>query len=149
MNYSLSQLIYHKSPMLLLDEIVDKDGEFNAIVKHQYPSIFSQGDGSVPNWIAIEYMAQAISAYSGVRHLDNNEDIEYGLLLSVRNYHSSVVSFKLSQKIFINVNEIFKNENGIATFDCIIKNEDDDTIIVKAQITAAEVKTKENIQQLI
>lgn len=143
-----SDFLRHRGSMLLLDEISYNENEFFATVKHQRGSVFANSDGSVPNWVAIEYMAQTVCAYTGYLNLKKQGKLRYGLLLSVSKFKSNISFFNKNQEILIFIKEILKLGSDIAVFESTITNGLRVETIATAQITGAEVDTEKELEKL-
>jgi predicted hotdog family 3-hydroxylacyl-ACP dehydratase len=115
-------LIPHTGDMVLLERIVDYDD------KGLTAELVVRGDGlfgdnqTVPAWAGIEYMAQAVAAYVGVKAKQANEPIRLGFLLGTRRYNSNVAVFKVGAILTIRVEKIIQDD-GLGVFDCRILGE--------------------------
>src|SRR5690606_41142867 len=64
---SVEDLVLHRPPLLLLQSVSHWDvGHVEAIADPVDSYLFADGEGNVPAWVGLEYMAQAISAYAGI-----------------------------------------------------------------------------------
>jgi len=79
-------------------------------------------DQAVPAWAGIEYMAQTIAAYVGIKARQANEPIRMGFLLGTRRYSSNVAAFKVGATLTIRAEKIMQDD-GLGVFDCRIKGE--------------------------
>lgn len=134
---SIEELILHRPPMLLLESIVEWDEKsLSAVVDPASSYLFANSDGSIPAWVGIEYMAQAISARAGIAARLNGKAISVGLLLGTRKYTTQVASFAPDQKLLVEVRELLRDETDLVLFDChIYANE---TLLASAQIKGTE-----------
>ena len=65
---SLARLMPHRGGMLLLERVLEHDGDSTlARVVVGGQSWLQREDGSVPSWLALEYMAQCVAAHEGLR----------------------------------------------------------------------------------
>ena len=129
--------------MILLDRIESWDeGCLEAVVLNQCNSLFSNADGSVPAWVGIEYMAQAICALAGIRERQKGNPVQIGLLLGTRKYESRVANFQRDEKLVIKVEQIFVDENNLTAFDCTIHS---DRLLARAQVKAIQPNNIEDI----
>src|SRR5262245_7177162 len=117
----VEELIPHSPPMVLLDRILTYDDtSLSAEVTIHARSMFHESaiDG-VPAWIGIEYMAQAISALSGLRSRERNQPVKLGLLLGSRKVLLHEKVLKSGQRYLITVRQQVWDPSGLANFDCL------------------------------
>lgn len=115
-------LIPHTGIMVLLDRIIDCDDQgLTAELAVRGDGLFGD-DETVPAWAGIEYMAQAIAAYVGVKARQADEPIRLGFLLGTRRYSSNVAAFKVGATITVRVNKIMQDD-GLGVFECRILGE--------------------------
>ena len=77
-------------------------------------------DGAVPAWVAIEYMAQAVSAWAGARGRRAGGQPRPGLLLGSRKYEAKCESFPSGATLRVEAQCELIAANGLGTFDCRI-----------------------------
>ena len=66
--HAMDTWVPHRGGMSLLDDVVRCDDEsIEARVRVPADGLFN-GDDGVPAWVGIEYMAQAVAAWSGARN---------------------------------------------------------------------------------
>ncbi|WP_081813242.1 hotdog family protein [Methylobacter tundripaludum] len=119
---AVTELIPHTGDMVLLERIIDYDEQgLTAELVVRGDGLFGD-DQTVPAWAGIEYMAQAIAAYVGVKARQANEPIRMGFLLGTRRYNSNVAAFKVGATLTIRVNKIMQDD-GLGVFDCRIQGE--------------------------
>lgn len=118
MTWPVAELVPHAAPLLLLDELIDwsEDGlccgltvRADGLFDHQ---------GKVPAAVGIEYMAQAVAAFSGLRAKRRNEPVKEGFLLGSRRFSSSVSQFDCGVKLRVSVQCQFQGTDGMGAFDC-------------------------------
>lgn len=106
---SLTELLPHSGSMLLLQEVVSFDErELTAALTVTESSTFCEQSG-VPSWVGIEYMAQAVAAWSGTQETEKDKGPKVGFLLAVREYSSQVPLFALGQRLEIRVRAVDKH----------------------------------------
>ncbi len=139
----IADLLPHRGEMILLDYVESwGDDYLEAAVLHHGDNMFSDPDGNVPAWVGIEYMAQTICALAGIRERQKGNPVQIGLLLGTRKYESRVAFFQRDEKLTIKVEEIFRDENNLAAFDCTIHS---DKLIATAQVKAIQPNNIEDI----
>jgi predicted hotdog family 3-hydroxylacyl-ACP dehydratase len=119
---AVAELIPHSGEMVWLDRIVDCDEQgLTAELVVRGDGLLSDGP-TVPAWAGIEYMAQTIAAYVGVKAKQANEPIRLGFLLGTRFYNSNVAAFKVGAMLTIRVEKIIQDD-GLGVFECRILGE--------------------------
>ncbi len=116
----VSELVPHKGKMLLLDRIRDYDLNEKSITTEIdicRDNLFYEDElGGVPVWVAFEYMAQSVSALSGIYGRLKGEKPKTGFILSVNGFKADVPVFKVGEKIVVNVIEKIRMDNAV-TFE--------------------------------
>jgi len=116
---TIDELIPHSGCMVLLDRIVAHDHQsLTAELVVRDDGLFGDHE-TVPAWVGIEYMAQTIAAYVGVRAREANDPIRLGFLLGTRRYLTNVGIFKVGAVLTIQADKIYQDE-GLGVFDCRI-----------------------------
>ena len=119
----IRSLLPHSGSMVLLDRVIAADEEsVCAEVRIRENSLFFSA-GGVGAWVGMEYMAQAIGAYAGYNAKLRGDPIRIGFLLGTRRYQCSQPLFALGSLLKIYARRIFQSENGLASFDCHIDDE--------------------------
>ena len=141
----------HSGPMALLDEIQQVgDGNLVAEVTLSSESVFASSTG-VPAWVGIEYMAQAIGAYSGFKARSKEEPIKIGFLVGTRKYQSHVDEFALNSKLLVSVDELMEADNGLFVFSCRInaaaENGNPGDLLAEANLNVYQPNSAEEIMQ--
>lgn len=124
--YRIAELVPHSGTMLLLDntslldDTVHSDAHsLTAQVSIRPDSLFATERG-VPAWVGIEYMAQTVAAFAGVRAREAGEAIRIGFLVGSRKYSCNTAFFPVDTTLNIQVTEELRAENGLGVFICRI-----------------------------
>jgi predicted hotdog family 3-hydroxylacyl-ACP dehydratase len=113
-------IIPHSGQMVLLDRVIEFDGDsLTAELIVRDDGLFGDEQG-VPAWAGIEYMAQAVAAYAGIKSKLAGEPIKLGFLLGTRRYNSNVASFAVGTALTIQIKTIIQDEK-LGVFDCTIR----------------------------
>jgi predicted hotdog family 3-hydroxylacyl-ACP dehydratase len=110
----------HRGAMSLLASVErcdDQTIEVRVVVPAQ--GLFVEGDG-VPAWIGIEYMAQAVAAWSGARARAGGGSPRIGFLLGSRRYEATVSRFESGAELQVFAQCELMGGNGLGMFDCRI-----------------------------
>lgn len=139
----VSELVPHSGDMMLLDELVSYDEESlvaAVTIKDSAPFFRTTGDpltggvAGVPAWVGLEYMAQAIAAWSGMKGRDEGRPPKPGFLIGTRRYVSNQAVFPLHCLLSIEVKLRDKHDN-LGVFDCEIRSE---SLIAEAVLSVFE-----------
>lgn len=115
----VAQLIPHSGSAILIDEIISFDDDTLVARTQIKPSgLFNQADGSLPAWLGLEIMAQAVAAWAGCRAIRNGQPVKLGFLLGTRRYDCQVPAFSAGSELTIHVVCSLQDDTGIGTFDC-------------------------------
>lgn len=116
-NCNIVDLLPHDPPMVLIDRLVDCRNDFvhcEVVIKENSP--FCE-NGSVPSFVAIEYMAQTIAVWNGYMSKRQGESPKIGYLLGTRHLELNIPSFKIGDVLNVyGTPEYIDTE--IASFDC-------------------------------
>jgi predicted hotdog family 3-hydroxylacyl-ACP dehydratase len=116
--------------MVLLDRIIEcDDNSLSAELVVRDDGLLGN-DKTVPAWVGIEYMAQAVAAYAGVMARRAGEPVKLGFLLGTRRYNSNVAEFKVGSTIKVRVEKIIQDDR-LGVFDCRIQG---DGVLVTANL---------------
>lgn len=110
----------HTGAMVLLDKITDYyESGLIAELTIRGDGLIGGDETSVPAWVGIEYMAQAIAAYIGIQAILAGEPIKLGYLLGTRRYNSNIAAFAVGTLLMVNIEKIMQDEK-LGVFDCKI-----------------------------
>jgi len=146
----VSELVPHKGKMFLLDRIRDYDLNEKSITTEidiTRDNLFYEEElGGVPVWVAFEYMAQSVSALSGIYGRAKGEKPKTGFILSVNGFKADVPVFKQGKTVVVNVQEKIRVDQAV-TFDgvAMVGNK----VVVTAKINTVEVDDSKNPLNLI
>lgn len=132
--YEPLQVLPHRHSMMLVEQVSygPDYGEAQLTVRADSP--FCDGAHGVPAWVGIEYMAQAISVFSGVEQLQRKEQVKIGLLIGTRRYESDVPLFTIGTRLNIIARLTDREDGGISMFACEIR--DDQRVLARGDIKA-------------
>ena len=107
--------------MLLLDAIVAFDDESaECAVTIREGSMFFE-NGSVPAWAALEYCAQCIAAYAGLRARNSGGEPRMGLLVAARELTLLTDGFAAGETLYVRARREF-GEERIGRFACQVSS---------------------------
>jgi predicted hotdog family 3-hydroxylacyl-ACP dehydratase len=116
---AIADVLPHAPPMLLLDELLEMGPEHvSCAVTIRPETLFCDGVHGVPSWVGLEYMAQTLSAYSGVFEVHAGQKPSIGLLLGSRRYRAEVPYFPIGARLRIVATLELLDDSNLAAFDC-------------------------------
>lgn len=114
------EVVPHGGAMLLLDALVlADDAQCVARAEVRATQLFVDAAG-MPAWVGIEYMAQAIAAWSGMRDRRDGKAPGVGFLLGSRRYECDVPHFPVGSTLTVSVRPELIGDNGLGQFACRI-----------------------------
>lgn len=127
----LEELLPHRPPMVLIDAVESFDVEarrLTARVTIGENQLFFDGQG-VPNWVAIEYMAQTAAALVGLydRQVTPGQPARPGLLLGTRKLDLKLERFEAGKTYHVVAENAFSDSDA-ASFVCRIEDEAGETV---------------------
>jgi predicted hotdog family 3-hydroxylacyl-ACP dehydratase len=132
---AIHTLMPHAGAMVLLDRLIAvSDETLCAEVAIDADTIFCDQNG-VGAWVGIEYMAQAVAAFSGYEAHLRGEAVKVGFLLGSRCYECSCPFFAIGSRLHVHVKRTLQGENGLGAFECRI--EDANGVADRAVATAS------------
>ena len=135
-----SELVPHKGKMLLLDRVQNYSLEnvnITTEIDISRNSLFYEDDlGGIPAWVAFEYMAQSISALSGIYGRTKGDKPKVGFIMSVSGFKADIPVFKDGETVVVTVHETVRMDKAV-TFDGVAKV--GDKIAVTATLNTVEV----------
>ena len=126
----------HRGAMNLLDTVVRCDDQsIEAHVRVPAQGLFATPQG-IPAWVGIEYMAQAVAAWSGARARTGGGSPRIGYLLGCRRYEAEVPAFEAGAELVVHAQCELTAENGLGMFECRIEQEG--RVLAKGRLSVFE-----------
>ena len=98
----LGKVLYHKGSALLLDRVIEHTDSQTIAQIDAAKSRWLQGrDGSIPTWLAIEYMAQCMAAHEGLFSYIHNREVHGGFLMSVSQLKIHVTEIPIDTSLHV------------------------------------------------
>lgn len=118
---AIAELIPHTGQMILLDRVIAFDDNSLSAELVVRPGLLVDGE-TVPAWVGIEYMAQTIGAYVGMKARLAGKPIRLGFLLGTRRYGGNAAEFKVGTALTVRVEKIMQDDR-LGAFECRILGE--------------------------
>jgi predicted hotdog family 3-hydroxylacyl-ACP dehydratase len=142
----VSEVVPHAGAMRLIDELVEADGEHCVARATVRATQLFVDDAGMPGWVGIEYMAQTIAAWAGVRERAAGRPPGLGFLLGSRRYACTAPAFPVGSVLDIHVRCALKGETGLGAFDCRILDAANGAELANATITVFQ---PENVEEFL
>ena len=130
-SYRLEELLPHRPPMVLIDEVV----AYDASARQLTTAVTIREEWS-ENYVAIEFMAQTAAALAGIFDRERNpaHPARPGFLLGTRKLSLALPRFEVGRRYLITATDEF-NDDETASFRCEIADADD-RIVATAMLNA-------------
>ncbi len=137
----VSELVPHKGKMFLLNRVQSYSLETICITTEiditRDDLFYEDALGGVPAWVAFEYMAQSISALSGIYGRSRGEKPKVGFIMSINSFKANVPVFKVGETVVVTVHQTIRMDMAV-TFDGTAKV--GETLAVTATLNTVEVE---------
>lgn len=110
-------LLPHRGPLRLVDTLMDYGNDHLKVslaVRDHAP--FGDGLGGVPGYVGLEYMAQAISVFSGLELHARGAAPRIGLLVGTRQYRATVPRFMHGEILEVSVRRLMGSDGEVWVF---------------------------------
>ncbi|MGH1540314.1 MAG: 3-hydroxylacyl-ACP dehydratase [Arenicella sp.] len=132
----LFELIPHRPPMLLINDIVSVDATCSsALVRIDELASFYTAELGVPVWIGIEYMGQTAALIAGYQLKQGLMEPHLGFLLGTRRYNTEVEYFAPGSVLLVECSEKALVGDDLATFACTIRYNGSDEVLAEASLS--------------
>ncbi len=118
----MEALLPHRAPMILLDAVeADARDSIACRVAVHAASPFVE-NGHVPAVIAIEYMAQCVAAYAGLRAVRNERPVRVAYLIGASPIEFSVDGLRVGENLRVEARRIW-GDNSLGKFECSVDSQ--------------------------
>ncbi len=112
------ELVPHSGPMCLLSRVLEHEASRTTCeARVDASGCFCSADGSVPAWLALEYMAQCAAVHGGLRARRAGAPPRPGLFLGSRRAALHVDEFPAGARLWVTARH-HRGETGLVAFDC-------------------------------
>lgn len=132
----VSTLLPQTGPMRLLSRVLEHTLEETACAADTARSeLFREPDGTVPAWVALEYMAQCMAVHAGLTALSRGEPVQPALLLGSRRLRLAVDRFESGCTLWVRARH-HHGEQGLVAFDCEVRDEPGGRLLAEGRLLA-------------
>lgn len=123
--YAVEALLPQSGQMVLIDRVLEvEEGHIVVELTVRDDGLFSSPEQAVPAWVGLEYMAQAVAAYSGYQRKLRGLPIDLGFLLGTRYFQCSVGHFACGTRLKVRAEKIIEAANDMVVFDCCLEGDE-------------------------
>jgi predicted hotdog family 3-hydroxylacyl-ACP dehydratase len=121
----IEEVLPHRGTMLLTDAVL-ACGDTSVTVRAHVDANawYADANGSMPAWIGIELMAQAIAAHVGLVAMRAGDRARPGVLLGSSKYEALVPAFARGTPLDVHASELLRSEEGHGAYECAIDTAD-------------------------
>jgi predicted hotdog family 3-hydroxylacyl-ACP dehydratase len=116
----VSDLLPHTGRMVLVDEVVFSEPDRVRCRLTIRPDSLFVNDGRVRAAVAVEYMAQAIGVYAGLRAHAAGRPIEVGYLIGTRQLTLDRDHFEVGDELMVDAEHLWGEEH-LGSFRCVVR----------------------------
>ena len=145
----LETLIPHRGKMLLLSRVVSFDPKGSLRAEYDINEnclFYDPALAGVPAWTGLEFIAQAISALSGIKNRDMGIKPKIGFILSISSMHIHIPVFPLGSSADIRINQ-YDLTDVIYTFNGEVYLENKKAI--EGRLMVMELKDGQELENFI
>lgn len=118
----IESIIPHRGTMLMVDAVTScSDETLTARATVRPDAWYADEHGSMPAWIGIELMAQAVAAHVSLITMRSGGLARPGVLLGTRSYRAHVSAFAREAQLVVGVREVLRSEEGHGAYECTIE----------------------------
>lgn len=126
------QVLPHSGEMVLIDNILSHDENLivaSTRIQEGCPFYrdgtepMMNGTSGVPSWVGLEYMAQTVAAWNGLRARAKGEGPKSGFLIGAKSYQTNRAVFPLGSELRIEA-QLQDHHGSLKVFQCQITAED-------------------------
>jgi predicted hotdog family 3-hydroxylacyl-ACP dehydratase len=131
----IAELLPHRGPALLLDELIAQAPErVTCRVTVRADAAYAR-DGRLPAVLALEYMAQTIGAWVGLRARARGEPVRIGFLLGTRELRLFVDDFAAGDVLDVDAEHVW-GDSALGSFRCAVRRAGSSQVLAEATINA-------------
>lgn len=132
--YPIDQVVPQKSPMQLIDEIVERQAEeLTCALTVRADSLFFRAGRGVPAHVALEWMAQTCAAFAGCESCDAGRTVRIGFLLGTRDFHATQRWFAENDRLHVHARLEYRDDE-FASFTCRLLRAVDGSVLAQASL---------------
>jgi predicted hotdog family 3-hydroxylacyl-ACP dehydratase len=139
----IRELVPHRDTLLLLSEVLDHDGRTTTCrVAPSRHGWLSRADGSVPAWLAIEYMAQGAAAHESMLSRTDETPPSPGFLIKASRVRLPLSNLAADQGLRVRASRVRGRLSfGAVTHRCVLLPRTGEDPLAEGQLTFSIPRT--------
>ena len=130
----VAELVPQRGRMRLLSAVVSHSvQETVCAIDLERSGLFAEADGSIPAFVALEYMAQCAAAHAGLVNRSGGEPPRANLLLGTRRLQLATERFRPGQRLRVSARH-HRGESGLVVFDCVLSDADSNEKLAEGRL---------------
>jgi predicted hotdog family 3-hydroxylacyl-ACP dehydratase len=130
----VAELVPQRGRMRLLSGVVSHSIEETVCaIDLERSGLFAESDGSIPAFVALEYMAQCAAAHAGLANRSGSEPPRANFLLGTRRLQLAIERFRPGQRLLVSARH-HRGESGLVIFDCVLSDADSDETLAEGRL---------------
>jgi len=130
----IDELLPQRGRMRLLGGVESHSPEeTQCAVDPERSELFAEPDGSIPAYVAIEYMAQCAAAHAGLAARAPGAPPRIALLLGSRRLQLRTERFRPGQRLRVSARHHW-GESGLVAFDCAVRDAESDRTLAEGRL---------------
>ena len=130
-----AELLPHAGDAVLLDHVRSwSEQHLEATAVPGASPLYQQEDGSLPNWLGLEIMAQAVAAWAGCQARQAGRPVELGFLLGTRRYDCRVDRYPAGQPLAVRVQPSLHDATGMGVFETWLRDAATGELLAEARL---------------
>jgi len=130
-----AELVPQGGAMSLLSRVISHDAHgTSCAVDPAASALLRAADGSLPAWVALEYMAQCIAAHGGLLARERGAPPRIGFFVGSRRASFRVPTLPLREELRVRA-EPLRAGSGLLTFACTLERASDGERLAEGQLS--------------
>ena len=131
---AVRELLPHGPSMILIDRIMDCSDEFvECAVVVGEKDVGMSRNGSAPNWVGLEYMAQTAAVLAGLLARGKGDTVRTGFVVGSRRIECLCQGFAKGLHLRVRA-RLASDGEAFKSFDCEIRDLNNETLLQRGQI---------------
>ncbi|HME73203.1 MAG TPA: hypothetical protein VKM54_25540 [Myxococcota bacterium] len=106
--------------------------------------LFRESDGSVPAWLAIEYMAQCIGVHAGLEKHARGDGPNLGFFVGSRRTVLHADRFPPGERLRVRADAV-RRGGGLVVFTCRVEREADAALLAEGLVSVFEPRNPQSL----
>jgi len=138
----LEHVMPHRGDALLLERVLEHDGRHTVVlVDVESQRWLKREDGSVANWLVVEYMAQCIAAHAGLLAHAEHRHAPNGFLIRVRGLRLHAPEVPAGTRLRVSARAVLGRPGlGVVSQECRVhleENGGEGALVAEGRLTLA------------